>query len=105
MKKALIIFSTLLIAFSATVIGMASAYAKPSEIQQSEIIIVKDIGELRNNFNLSDATEKRECFKELLICAGTSEKFAEIAAQIASDDLVDGIVNAEEIGGASKTFK
>lgn len=105
MKKALFLFSTLLISIFAAVIGVASAYAHPSEIQQSEIIIVKDIGELRNNFNLSDATEKRECFKELLICAGTSEKLAEKAAQIVSEDLVDGIVNAEEIGGASKTFK
>lgn len=104
MKKVIILFCALIMMISTTSIGIASVYAKADANEETELLVVKDIEILRSKFDLSNTADKREFFKELLICAGTSEDFAEKAAQFAPEDIVDGIANAEQIGGASKTF-
>ena len=104
MKKMFVLFTALILIIATMTVWMATAYSQTTQVQTANVFLMNDIEEIRSGHDLSDASEQREVFKDLLLYMGIDEVWAERFAQYAPEQAVDGIVNAEEIGGTTKTF-
>lgn len=104
MKRLFALFSVLIIIIASMTVGLATVYAHNTQAQPTEIVLLKDIEEIRSGHDLSDVSERREVLKDILLSMGIDDELAERFAQCAPERAVDGIVNAEEIGGTTKTF-
>lgn len=103
MKRLFVLFTVLLIIIATMTVGMASVYTDNKQHQPSKIILLTDdIETIRSGRDLSDTAEKREVFKDILLCMGFDEDTAEKYAQHSPEQAVNGIVNAKQIGGAIK---
>ena len=104
MKRLFALFFVSIIIIASMTVGLATVFAHNTQTQPTEIVLLKDIEEIRSGHDLSDATEKREVLKDILLSMGIDDAWAERFAQCAPEQAVDGIVNAEEIGGITKIF-
>lgn len=104
MKRLFALFSVLIIIIASMTVGLATVYAHNTQTQPTEIVLLKDIEEIRSGHDLSDVSERREVLKDILLSMGIDDEWAERFAQCAPERAVDGIVNAEEIGGITKSF-